>query len=60
MPYLKILKLKSGQCKEVIIKHTNTNSDLFENFITEYREVAKATDGHEIDAERLIERRPSE
>ena len=41
--------------KETIIEYTNTNSDILENCITEYRTVAEKADGHAADAERLIE-----
>lgn len=43
----------SSATKETIIEYTNTNSDILENCITEYRAVAKAADGHAADAERL-------
>jgi len=46
--------------KETIIEYTNTNSDILEKCITEYRAVAKAADEHSIDAERLIEIWPSD
>ncbi|WP_296277690.1 hypothetical protein [uncultured Acinetobacter sp.] len=50
----------SNSTKETIIEYTNTNSDILEKCITEYRAVAKAADEHSIDAERLIEIWPSE
>ena len=50
----------SSASKETIIEYTNTNSDILENCITEYQEVAKAADGHAADAERLREAWPSE
>ncbi|TNL51189.1 hypothetical protein [Acinetobacter bereziniae] len=60
----KQLKMASSRLysatKETIIEHTNSNSDILENCITEYRTVAKAADGHAADAEKLIEAWPSE
>lgn len=50
----------SSASKESIIEYTNSNSDILENCITEYRTVAKKADGHAADAERLIEAWPSE
>ena len=50
----------SSASKETIIEYANTNSDILENCITEYQEVAKAADGHATDAERLREEWPSE
>ena len=50
----------SSATKETIIEYTNTNSDILENCITEYRAVAEKADGHAADAERLIESWPSE
>lgn len=51
-------RLSSASTK-TIIEYTNTNSDILENCITEYRTVAKAADGHAADAERLSEAWPS-
>lgn len=45
----------SSASRETIIEYTNTNSDILENCITEYRAVAKAADGHAADARRLSE-----
>ncbi|QQC79438.1 hypothetical protein I9189_015745 [Acinetobacter bereziniae] len=45
----------SSASKETIIEYIDTNSELFENCITEYRTVAKAADAHAADAERLEE-----
>ncbi|MFW1815739.1 hypothetical protein ACG9X6_13925 [Acinetobacter guillouiae] len=50
----------SSAPKETIIEYTNTNTDILENCITEYRAVAEKADGHAADAERLIEAWPSE
>lgn len=50
----------SSSTKETIIEYTNTNSDILENCITEYRTMAEKADGHATDAERLIEAWPSE
>ena len=50
----------SSAPKETIIEYTNTNSDILEKCIIEYRTVAEKADGHAIDAERLIEAWPSE
>ncbi|MGR2922921.1 hypothetical protein [Acinetobacter sp. 1125_18A] len=50
----------SSASKETIIEYTNTNSDILENCITEYRTVAEKADGHAADAERLIEAWPSD
>ncbi|WP_335955387.1 hypothetical protein [Acinetobacter guillouiae] len=50
----------SRASKETIIEYTNTNSDILENCITEYRAVASATNGHAVDAERLREEWSSE
>ncbi|ENV34573.1 hypothetical protein [Acinetobacter gerneri] len=41
--------------RETIIEYTNTNNDILENCITEYRTVAKAADEHAADARRLSE-----
>lgn len=58
---LKVAKSRlSSASKETIIEYTNTNSDILEKCITEYRTVAKAADGHAADAERLREAWPSE
>ena len=46
--------------KETIIEYTNTNSDILENCITEYRTVAEKADGHAADAERLRDAWPSD
>ena len=60
----KQLKIASSRLpsasKETIIEYANTNSDILENCITEYQEVAKAADGHATDEERLREEWPSE
>ena len=60
----KQLKIASSRLpsasKETIIEYTNTNSDILENCITEYRTVAEKADGHASDAERLREAWPSE
>lgn len=45
----------SSASRETIIEYTNTNSDILENCIIEYRAVAKAADGHAADARRLSE-----
>ncbi|ENV18718.1 hypothetical protein [Acinetobacter guillouiae] len=50
----------SSASKETIIEYTNTNSDILENCITEYRTVAEKADEHAADAERLIEGWPSD
>lgn len=50
----------SSATKETIIEYTNTNSDILENCITEYRTLAEKADGHAADAERLMEEGPSE
>ena len=50
----------SSATKETIIEYTNTNSDILENCIIEYRAVAKKADGHAADAERLRDAWPSE
>ncbi|MFW1945761.1 hypothetical protein ACG93R_19945 [Acinetobacter guillouiae] len=50
----------SSASKETIIEYTNTNSDILEKCITEYRTVAEKADGHAADAERLREAWPSE
>ncbi|WP_151803998.1 hypothetical protein [Acinetobacter bereziniae] len=47
-------RLSSASTK-TIIEYTNTNSDILENCIIEYRAVAKKADGHAADAERLDE-----
>ncbi|MBJ9984415.1 hypothetical protein IAE19_03035 [Acinetobacter sp. S40] len=39
--------------RETIIEYTNTNSDILESCITEYRNVAQKADEHAADAERL-------
>ena len=58
---LKIAKsCLSSAAKETIIEYTNTNSDILEKCVTEYRTVAEKADGHAADAERLIEAWPSE
>ncbi|MFW1645801.1 hypothetical protein [Acinetobacter guillouiae] len=46
--------------KETIIEYTNTNSDILENCIIEYRTMAEKADGHAADGERLIEKWPSD
>ena len=43
----------SSASKETIIEYTNTNSDILEKCIVEYRTVAEKADGHAADAERL-------
>ena len=50
----------SSATKETIIEYTNTSGDILEKCITEYKEVAKAADGHAADAVRLREAWPSE
>lgn len=50
----------STATKETIIEYIDTNSDILESCITEYRTVAKAADGHATDAERLSDGWPSE
>lgn len=50
----------SSATKETIIEYVNTNSDILENCITEYRTMAEKADGHAADAEKLIEAWPSE
>ena len=45
--------------KETIVEYTNTNSDILENCITEYRTVAEKADGHAADAERLRDAWPT-
>ena len=50
----------SSASKETIIEYSNTNSDILEKCITEYRTVAEKADGHAADAEKLIESWPSE
>ncbi|WP_423854298.1 hypothetical protein [Acinetobacter guillouiae] len=50
----------SSASKETIIEYVDTNSDILEKCITEYRAVAKSADEHAADAERLIEAWPSE
>lgn len=58
----KQLKIASSRMsrasKETIIEYIDTNSDILENCITEYRTVAKAADGHAADAEGLREAWP--
>ncbi|WP_336933174.1 hypothetical protein [Acinetobacter bereziniae] len=48
----------SSASKETIIDYTNTNSNILQNCITEYRTVAEKADGHAADAERLSEAWP--
>ncbi len=48
----------SSASKETIIEYANTNSDILENCIFEYRAVAEKADGHVADAERLSEAWP--
>ncbi|WP_287909358.1 hypothetical protein [Acinetobacter sp.] len=50
-------RLSSASTK-TIIEYVDTNSDILESCITEYRTVAKAADGHAADAERLREEWP--
>ncbi|MFW1971088.1 hypothetical protein [Acinetobacter bereziniae] len=50
----------SSATKEAIIEYTNSNSDILQNCINEYRTVAEKADGHAADAERLIDAWPSE
>lgn len=50
-------RLSSASTK-TIIEYVNTNSDILENCITEYRTVAEKADGHAADAERLSEAWP--
>ena len=50
----------SSATKETIIEYSNTNSDILENCITEYRTMAEKADGHAADAERLRDAWPSE
>lgn len=50
----------SSATKETIVEYTNTNSDILENCITEYRTMAEKADGHAADAERLRDAWPSE
>lgn len=45
----------SSATKETIIEYTNSNSDILQNCITEYRTVAEKADGHAADAEKLSE-----
>lgn len=45
----------STASRETIIDYTNTNNDILESCIIEYRAVAKAADGHAADARRLSE-----
>lgn len=45
----------SSAPKETIIEYTNSNSDILENCIAEYRAVAEKADGHAADAQRLSE-----
>lgn len=52
-------RLSSASTK-TIIEYVDTNSDILESCITEYRTVAKAADGHAADAERLSEAWPSD
>ena len=49
----------SSATKETIIEYSNTNSNILENCITEYRKMAEKADGHAADAERLIEAWPT-
>ncbi|WP_151824895.1 hypothetical protein [Acinetobacter bereziniae] len=51
-------RLSSASTK-TIIDYTNTNSDILESCIIEYRAVAEKADGHAADAQRLIEAWPS-
>lgn len=48
----------SSTSTKTIIEYVNTNSDILENCITEYRAVAEKADGHAADAERLSEAWP--
>jgi len=58
---LKIAKSRlSSASKAAIIEYTNTNSDILEKCVTEYRTVAEKADGHSTDAERLREAWPSQ
>ncbi|UOH17152.1 hypothetical protein [Acinetobacter sp. NyZ410] len=50
-------RLSSAPTK-TIIEYTNTNSDILEKCVTEYRTVAEKADGHAADAEKLIEAWP--
>ena len=50
----------SSASKETIIEYTNTNSDILEKCVIEYRAVAEKADGRAADAERLREEWPSE
>ncbi|MFW2073981.1 hypothetical protein ACG9Y7_11205 [Acinetobacter gerneri] len=45
----------STASREAIVEYTNTNSDILENCIIEYRTMAKAADEHTADARRLSE-----
>lgn len=45
----------STASRETIIDYTNTNNDILENCIIEYRTMAKAADEHTADARRLSE-----
>jgi len=49
-----------GKGKETIIEYTNTNNDILQDCITEYRTVAEKADGHAVDVERLMEAWPTE
>ncbi|WP_440599780.1 hypothetical protein ACSF3O_06615 [Acinetobacter soli] len=44
--------------RETIIEYADTNSDVLESCITEYRSMAKKADEHAADAERLIKAWP--
>ncbi|WP_334459059.1 hypothetical protein [Acinetobacter soli] len=48
----------STASRETIIEYANTNSDVLESCITEYRAVAQKADEHAADAERLIKAWP--
>ena len=45
--------------RETVVEYANTNSDILESCITEYRTVAQKADEHAADAERLNESWPS-
>ncbi|WP_312970664.1 hypothetical protein [Acinetobacter gerneri] len=45
----------SSASREAIVEYIDTNNDILENCITEYRTVAKAADEHAADARRLSE-----
>ncbi|WND04507.1 hypothetical protein [Acinetobacter soli] len=44
--------------RETVIEYANTNSDVLESCITEYRTVAKKADEHAADAERVVKAWP--